>query len=98
MEKFDYQKIDDVIHSRIRTAIMAVLISVEEADFTFIRDKIKATDGNLSIHIKKLEENGYIKVSKKFVNKKPVTQCKLTSKGRKAFEEYISQLEGLIKK
>ena len=60
MNEFDYHQIDDVLHSRIRTAIMAVLASVDEAEFTFIRDKIDATDGNLSVHMKKLEENKYI--------------------------------------
>lgn len=81
MEEFDYQKIDDVIHSRIRTAIMAVLVSVDEAEFTFIRDKIKTTDGNLSIHIRKLEDSGYVNVTKKFVNRKP---CQLTALPKKA--------------
>ena len=98
MEEFDYQKIDDVIHSRIRTAIMAVLVSVDEAEFTFIRDKIKATDGNLSVHIRKLEDNGYVNVTKKFVDRKPVSTYRLTEKGRRAFEEYIMKLESLIKR
>ncbi len=98
MQQFDYQQIDDVIHSRIRTAIMAVLVSVEEAEFTFIRDKINATDGNLSAHIKKLEEHRYISVHKKFVDRKPVTRYKITETGRKAFEDYIKQLESIIKK
>ncbi len=98
MKEFDYHNIDDVLHSRIRTAIMAVLITVDEADFTFIRDKIKATDGNLSVHIRKLEDNGYVKVTKKFVNRKPVSTYALTEKGKNAFEEYIAKLESLIKK
>jgi DNA-binding MarR family transcriptional regulator len=98
MTDFDYQQIDDVIHSRIRTAIMAVLVSVDEAEFTFIRDKINATDGNLSAHLKKLEEHNYISVNKEFVDRKPVTRYKITETGRKAFEDYIKKLENIIKK
>jgi len=94
---FNYHEIDDVIHSRIRTAIMAVLISVSEAEFTFIRDKINATDGNLSAHLKKLEEHNYISVKKEFVDRKPLTRYKITETGRKAFEEYIKKLENLVK-
>jgi len=97
MENFDYQKINDVLHSRIRTAIMAVLISVDEAEFTFIRDKINATDGNLSVHLKKLEEHKYITVDKKFVNRKPVSTYRITDEGRNAFADYIRILESIIK-
>lgn len=98
MTDFNYHEIDDVIHSRIRTAIMAVLISVEEAEFTFIREKINATDGNLSVHLKKLEDNNYISVKKEFIERKPVTRYKITETGSKAFEEYIKKLESIIKR
>jgi DNA-binding MarR family transcriptional regulator len=98
MTDYNYHEIDDVIHSRIRTAIMAVLISVEEAEFTFIREKINATDGNLSVHLKKLEDNNYVSVKKEFVARKPVTRYRITETGRKAFEEYIKKLESIIKK
>jgi DNA-binding HxlR family transcriptional regulator len=94
---FDYQQIDDVIHSRIRTAIMAVLVSVEEAEFNFIKDKVNATDGNLSVHMKKLEDAGYVSVKKIFVERKPVSRYKITKKGYKAFENYIKQLESIVK-
>lgn len=97
MTDFNYHEIDDVIHSRIRTAIMAVLISVDEAEFTFIREKINATDGNLSVHLKKLEDNNYISVKKEFVDRKPVTRYKITEIGRKAFEDYIKKLESIIR-
>lgn len=97
MTDFNYHEIDDVIHSRIRTAIMAVLISVDEAEFTFIREKINATDGNLSVHLKKLEDNNYISVKKEFFNRKPVTRYRITDTGRKAFEDYIKKLESIIK-
>jgi len=91
MTDFNYHEINDVIHSRIRTAVMAVLISVDEAEFTFIREKINATDGNLSVHLKKLEDNNYISVKKEFVDR-------ITDTGRKAFEEYIKKLESIIKR
>lgn len=97
MTDFNYHEIDDVIHSRIRTAIMAVLVSVDEAEFTFIRDKINATDGNLSVHMKKLEDHGYISVKKEFVDRKPLSKYKITDAGRKAFEDYIKKLESIIK-
>jgi len=98
MNEFDYQQLDEIIHSRIRLAIMAVLITVDEAEFTFLRDKVNATDGNLSTHLKKLDEAGYIAVNKSFENKKPVSRYLLTQKGRKAFEIYVERLEKLIKK
>lgn len=96
MSNFDYQQIDDVLHARIRTAIMAVLITVDAAEFTFLKEKINATDGNLSVHLRKLEEAGYISVKKNFIERKPVSKYKITSKGHKAFESYIEKLEQLL--
>lgn len=98
MSEFDYQQIDDIIHSRIRLAIMALLISIEEAEFNFIRDKVNTTDGNLSVHIRKLEEAGYVSVKKEFIDRKPRTSYALTKNGKKAFEVYLNQLEKLVKK
>ncbi len=98
MDEFDYQQIDDVIHSRIRTAIMAVLVSVEEVEFKYLKKKINATDGNLSVHLRKLEDAGYLSVKKSFIKRKPVSKYKITIKGRKAFESYIEKLESIIKK
>ncbi|MGE5353579.1 MAG: winged helix-turn-helix domain-containing protein [Acidobacteriota bacterium] len=98
MNEFDYQQLDDVIHSRIRLAIVAVLISVDEADFNFLKEKVNATDGNLSVHLRKLEEAGYIVVRKEFVDRKPKTVYSLSKKGAKAFEIYIERLEKMIRK
>lgn len=98
MSTFDYQKIDEVIHSRLRLAIMSALIAVEEIEFTTLRDLIKATDGNLSANLKKLEEAGYVAVQKEFVNRKPVSSYSLTNEGKTAFSAYIENLEKLIKK
>ena len=97
MSQYDYQQIDDLIHSRIRLAVMSVLAVVDEADFIFLREKIGATDGNLSVHLKKLEDGKYIGVKKSFINRKPVTHYKLTKVGRKALESYIDKLEKLLK-
>jgi DNA-binding MarR family transcriptional regulator len=76
---------------------MAVLTTVDEAEFTYLREKVNATDGNLSVHLKKLEEAKYIGVKKSFVNRKPISHYKLTAAGRKAFEAYIDSLEQLIR-
>jgi len=98
MKDFDYQQLDEIIHSRIRLAIMSVLISVETAEFKFLKENVNTTDGNLSVHLKKLEDAGYIEVSKEFIDRKPVSSYKLIEKGKQAFELYIKKLEDLIKK
>lgn len=97
MSRFDHQQLDDIIHARIRLAVMAVLMSVEEADFTYIRDAVKTTDGNLSVHLRKLEEAGYVKVRKRFLARKPQSSCTLSKKGRDAFGAYLERLEKLLK-
>ncbi len=93
---FDHTQLDDLIHSRIRLAVMAVLAGVEKAEFTFIRDKIKTTDGNLSTHLRKLEDKQYITIQKRFEGRKPVTEVALTSLGREAFSAYLSHLETML--
>lgn len=98
MSDFDYQQLDEIIHSRIRLAVMALLITVEEADFVFLKEKVNATDGNMSVHLKKLEDAGYISVKKEFINRKPRSFYELTKKGKLAFETYLGQLEKMIKK
>lgn len=95
---FNYKQIDDIIHSRIRLAIMAILLNVEHAEFIFLKKQINTTDGNLSIHLKKLEDAGYIAVDKFFINRKPVSSYKITNRGREAFEVYIQRLDNFIKK
>ncbi len=98
MTDFDYQQIDDTLHSRIRLAVVAALVSVEEADFNFLKDMVKTTDGNLSTHIRKLEDAGYVSSKKRFVDRKPQTTYKITDKGRRALEEYVNTLEKFLKK
>ncbi|MCF8414315.1 MAG: transcriptional regulator [Melioribacteraceae bacterium] len=95
---FDYQQLDDIIHSRIRLAIMSLLVGVEDAEFTFLKEKVNATDGNLSVHLRKLEEAEYVSVKKEFAGRKPVSTYKITKKGINAFEKYIEHLENMLKK
>ncbi len=96
MSGFNYKQLDDIIHSRIRLAIMALLVSVESANFVFIRNKVQASDGNLSVHIRKLEEVKYVSSTKKFIERKPVTTYKITTIGCKAFEAYVDRLSDLL--
>lgn len=96
MSQFDYQRLDDVIHSRIRLAVMSILAGVEEAEFTYLRDRTGATDGNLGAHLKKLEEAEYVGVEKRFEDRKPVTRYALTTAGREAFRRYVDRLESMI--
>lgn len=98
MNEFDYKQLDEIIHSRIRLAIMAVLISVEEAEFNFLKEQVNTTDGNLSVHLKKLEDSNYISVKKEFVDRKPLSVYKFSETGKRAFEIYVERLEKLIKK
>jgi DNA-binding MarR family transcriptional regulator len=92
---FDQNRIDDVIHGRLRLGIVAYLSSVESALFTELRDKVAATDGNLSTHLRKLEEAGYVAVAKSFVDRKPQTRVALTDDGRKAWLAWLDQIRTL---
>ena len=93
-EKFS--KLDPIIHSRIRLAVLSILISVKDADFVYLRKTIETTEGNLSVNLSKLEEAGYISIKKSFRGKRPLTTCFITQKGRKAFSEYVKALETYI--
>ena len=96
MTDYDYQQLDELIHSRIRLAIMASLAAVDTLPFTRLRDQVGATDGNLSVHLKKLEEAGYVSVEKKFIERKPVTLYALSEAGQAAFKHYVGYLENLL--
>lgn len=91
------REIDDTIHQKTRLAIMAHLAAVEETDFLTLRRVLNLTDGNLSVHTAILEEKGYIEAEKSFVGKKTRTIYKITSKGKKAFQEYVAELEAILK-
>jgi DNA-binding MarR family transcriptional regulator len=91
-----FKELDPLLHSQLRLAIMSLLMSVESAEFTFIREQTNSTAGNLSVQLDKLSEAGYIAVEKSFRGKKPLTTCKITKKGLKAFEDYVSTLKQYI--
>jgi DNA-binding MarR family transcriptional regulator len=94
---FDHNAIDDVIHGRIRLGVVAYLSAVDSALFSELRDKVGATDGNLSAHLRKLEDSGYVAVEKSFVNRKPQTRLALTEAGREAWNAWLTQMEALRK-
>jgi DNA-binding MarR family transcriptional regulator len=98
MAAFDIGRIDDVIHGRLRLGIMAYLANTEVADFNELKAALQATQGNLSIHLRKLEEAGYIAIDKSFLNRKPLTRARITAAGRKAFAEYLEAMAKLIEK
>jgi DNA-binding MarR family transcriptional regulator len=89
--------IDRLTHEPARIAIMSVLYVVESVDFVFLRNQTGMTAGNLSSHISKLEEAGYVRVNKEFVGKRPHTTLSLTPEGMRAFEEYRSNLEAVLR-
>ncbi|MGD9800756.1 MAG: winged helix-turn-helix domain-containing protein [Parvularculaceae bacterium] len=93
---YDYREIDDVIHGRVRLAVMAYLSGADAADFNELKAKVGGTDGNLSVHLRKLEDAGYVNVRKTFKDRKPRTICRLTAKGRDAWISYIDRLQALI--
>lgn len=93
-----FKNLDPLLHSQLRLAIMSLLISVESAEFTFIKEKTGATAGNLSVQIDKLKEAGYIQVNKTFKGKMPLTTCIISNKGIKAFDDYVKSLQQYIKK
>ncbi len=92
-----FKPLDPLLHSELRLAVMSILISVEEADFPYLRGQTGATAGNLSVQIDKLEKANYIAVEKTFRGKRPATICRMTDTGRKAFEDYVDTLRGYIK-
>jgi hypothetical protein len=91
-------ELDPLLHSQLRLGIMSILISVETAEFTYLKEKTNATAGNISVQLDKLSAVGYIKIEKSFKGKKPVTTCKITKAGIKAFEAYVAALQQYIKK
>ncbi len=93
-----FKDLDPLLHSQLRLAVMSVLLSVESAEFTFLKEKTASTAGNLSVQLDKLSEAGYISVEKSFKGKKPLTTCKITRKGIKAFEDYVATLKQYIHK
>lgn len=92
-----FEALDPLLHSQLRLAVMSLLISVESADFVYIKEQTSATAGNLSVQIDKLSSAGYISVEKKFEGKKPKTTCKITQTGVDAFENYVKNIQQYLK-
>jgi len=92
-----FLKLDRVIHEKGRMAIMSLLAANPELSFTELREALTMTDGNLSVHLRTLQEAGYVGLTKSFQNRKPLTTCSLTAAGRKAFSEYIDLLDEIVR-
>jgi DNA-binding MarR family transcriptional regulator len=93
-------ELNETIHQTVRLRIMAALVTLEtdnEVDFTYLRDLLEVTDGNLGAHLRKLEEAGYIAINKTFVERKPRTYIAITAEGRKVFQEHVAALEAILK-
>ncbi len=91
-----FSELNPLLHSQLRLAVMSLLISVKEAEFSYLKEKTGATAGNLSVQISKLSEAGYIEVKKTFRDNYPLTTCKITTEGITAFEEYVDALKKYI--
>jgi DNA-binding MarR family transcriptional regulator len=96
MAAFDIGKIDEVIHGRMRLGIIAYLANAGVADFNELKDRLDATQGNLSVHLRKLEEAGYVEIEKSFLSRKPLTRARITQAGRKAFRDYLAEMGRLL--
>jgi DNA-binding MarR family transcriptional regulator len=92
-----FLQLDRLIHEKGRLAIMSMLAAAPELSFTELRDTLGMTDGNLTTHIKTLQQEGYVSVAKSYQNNRPLTTCSLTPVGRKAFTDYINVLEKIVR-
>lgn len=95
-KKADAYDFDPVLTSRVRLAILSALVNLDEAEFVQLKELLNLTQGNLSVHASKLEEAGYLRIDKRFVDKKPLTTFVLTSKGRDALVAHVRQLKKLL--
>ena len=95
-DDFDIARIDEVIHGRVRLGIMAYLSGAETADFNTLKARLQTTDGNLSVHLRKLEDAGFVTVTKSFQGRKPLTEAVMTEAGRDAFVAYLDAMAGLL--
>lgn len=94
MKKFD--ELDPLLHSQLRLAVMSVLVTQKEAEFSFIKETTEATAGNLSASVTKLKDAGYLDVEKKFKDNYPLTICRITARGVQAFEQYVQNLKAYL--
>jgi DNA-binding MarR family transcriptional regulator len=91
-----FRELDPLLHSQLRLSIVSLLMVVRSAEFRYILEKTGATRGNISVQLKNLEEAGYIEIQKTFRNNYPLTTCKITTKGRDAFEKYVNDLQDYL--
>lgn len=91
-----FKELDPLLHSQLRLAVVSVLAGVKEAEFNYLKEVTASTAGNLSVQLTKLKDAGYITIEKSFRDNYPLTQCRLTSKGRKAFSDYVDALQQYI--
>ncbi len=91
-----FKELDPILHSQLRLAIISLLISVKEAEFTFIKEKTGSTAGNISVQINKLKDAGYLEIIKQFKENYPQTICKISDKGIEAFETYVNALKSYM--
>jgi DNA-binding MarR family transcriptional regulator len=96
MDGFDIDNIDEVIHGRIRLGIMSYLSTAKSAEFTELKTRLNTTDGNLSVHMRKLEEAGFVEIQKSFLGRKPLTQISMTARGSEAFARYLDAIGVLV--
>jgi DNA-binding MarR family transcriptional regulator len=96
--KLKIDNLDPVIHERARLGIMSMLAAADPLSFTELKNQLELTDGNLSVHLRILEEAGYVAVEKDFIDRKPRTSVAITKKGRAAFKAYVDVLEGIVRK
>lgn len=96
MPEIDPNTLDDVIHGRVRLSVMAFLSTAGQADFNLLKEKTQSTDGNLSTHLRKLEEAGYVSQHKRFAGRKPQTVVAMTEAGLTAFLNYLAALQALL--
>jgi len=89
-------ELDPLLHSQLRLSVMSLLVSLKEAEFTYLKETTKATAGNLSVQLDKLKEAGYIEIAKSFKNNYPLTKCSITPKGLKAFEQYVTDIKNYL--
>ncbi len=91
-----FKDLDPILHSQLRLAVVSLLVSVKEAEFTYLKEQTNATAGNLSVQLQKLKDAGYIDIEKKFKDNYPQTICRISKKGIRAFEEYVRNLKQYI--
>lgn len=93
-----FKPLNPLLHSELRLAVMSILIGVDEAEFTFLKEQTGATSGNLSVQLDKLATAGYVEVEKTFKGKRPCTLCRITQQGSDAFAEYVEALKSYLPK